>query len=198
MLNAVLEKMKKDPRIIQAIKEKQKQSRKGDFIYAAVAFALPVLYAFLAKLALTGWIICVTIGILAAAVPCLVLRRMRQKPKIFIGKIVRMKEDRKIVPRKGSGAVFGTSHKYALAEVYDLVVAVENEKGETQVIFCPPQHEIILKVGDTLLLHPDLPYPAQLSNPTKCICMHCGTMQSAENESCITCGADMYSIHTVK
>ena len=198
MYGKIIEKMKRDSRIATATKEKHKKGQREYFIYAAAVFVLPLLYALLAKLSLTGWIICAAIGILAAAVPYLVLRRVRKKPKIFIGKIVRMEEDREIVPRKGSGAVFGTSHKYSLAEVYELVVAVENESGETQVIFCPPQYETVLKIGDTLLIHPDLPYPAHLSNPTKCICMHCGTTQSAENPTCITCGADMYSVHTVK
>ena len=198
MMDAILNKIKNDQHIIRVLKEKQRQTRKKLWLYAAAVIVFTLLLGLVAQFSLRTWIIALAVALIAAFIPFCFVHRAGKNEKIFVGKIVRMGEDRKIVPRKGSGAVFGTSHKYALAEVYELVVAVENEKGETQVIFCPPQHEIILKVGDTLLLHPDLPYPAHISNPTKCICMHCGTMQSAENESCITCGADMYSMHTVK
>jgi len=196
MYGKIIEKMKRDSRIATATKEKHKKGQREYFIYAAAVFVLPLLYALLAKLSLTGWIICAAIGILAATVPYLVLRRLRKKPKIFIGKIERMEEKRETVPKPGTG-VFGRL-PMGLAEVYDLVVGVTDEKGTMQAIFVSPQYETVLKIGDTLLIHPDLPYPAHLSNPTKCICMHCGTMQSAENPTCITCGADMYSVHTVK
>lgn len=198
MYTAIWEKMKTDAHIAEAIRSKHKQAQKKVFIYAAGVFVFALLLCILAKFETTQWIITWIIAVAAIVIPFFVLQRKSQNQKIFFGKIARMEEDREIVPRKGSGAVFGTSHKYALAEVYKLLIAITDESGATQVIFCPPQYEKLFKIGDTLLCHSALPYPAHLSDTTTCICMHCGTMQSAENSTCITCEADIYSLHTVK
>ena len=187
--------MKNDAHIKEAIHQKKKATRKTLFLYSAVVVAFAFLLCFLASFDAWGWVI--TWGIAAIVIALLVffLYHKQNDPKIFVGKIQRMEENREIVPRKGSGAIFGTSHKYALDEVYKLIIAITDENQETQVIFCPPQYEKVLKLGDTLLCHSLLPYPAHLSNPTKCICMHCGTMQAAENATCITCGANIYSLY---
>lgn len=198
MYTAIEEKMKKDAHIIRALKERKNSVRKQFWMWAGVILVFALLLCVLAKFSLLGWIVTLLSAAVAVCVLAFVFSRCTKKAEIFLGKITRMEEDREIVPRKGSGAVFGTSHKYLLAEVYELLVAITDEKGETQVISCPPQHEKLLQIGDTLVCHSLLPYPAHLSNPTKCICMHCGTMQSAENPTCITCGADVYSIYTVQ
>ena len=197
MYTKLLEKMKTDTRVTQAIKAKKKQAQKKLFMYAAGVFVFALLLCVLAEFNILAWIITWIIAATAIVVPFFVLMKKAALQEIFWGKIARMEEDREIVPRKGSGAAFGTSHKYALAEVYKLLVAITDDGGATKVIFCPPQYEKVFEIGDTLLYHSALPYPAHLSNPTKCICMHCGTMQSSENSACITCGADMYSLHTV-
>ena len=92
--------------------------------------------------------------------------------------------------------LFARTHLY-LNEERELIIAITAENGETQVIFCPPQYEKVLQIGDTVLCHSALPYPAHMSNPTKCICMHCGTMQASENTSCIHCGATVYSVYSL-
>ena len=193
MYTAILERMKNDAHIKEAIHQKKKATRKTLFLYSAVVVAFAFLLCFLASFDAWGWV--VTWGIAAIVIALLVffLYHKQNDPKIFVGKITRMEEDRKIVPQKGTGA-FGRGH-LRTAEVYELLVAITDESGATQVIFCPPQYEKVLKLGDKLLCHSLLPYPAHLSNPTKCICMHCGTMQAAENTACITCGASIYSLH---
>ena len=194
MYTKLIEKTKADSRIIQVIKANKKQAYRKLCAYALLVFAVAILLCLSAKLNAFGWLITLLCAVMAVAAPVFFLVR-KKEAKIFVGKIERMEENREIVPRKGSGAIFGTSHKYALDEVYKLLIAITNENQETEVIFCSPQYEKILKIGDTLLTHSALPYPAHLSNPTKCICMHCGTMQASENLTCITCGANIYSIH---
>ena len=194
MYTKLIEKIKADLHIIQVIKANKKQAYRKLCICAFFIFVFAILLCISAKFNALGWIITLLCAFAAVSVPIFFLMR-KKEAKIFVGKIERMEENREIVPRKGSGAIFGTSHKYALDEVYKLLIAITNENQETEVIFCSPQYEKILKIGDTLLTHSALPYPAHLSNPTKCICMHCGTMQDSENSTCITCKANIYSIH---
>lgn len=120
-----------------------------------------------------------------------------QKPKIFWGKIDKIGEDWKRVPQKGTGA-FGKL-PMSTAEVCELLVSVVNESSsDTYVFFCPSRYGNLLKEGEMVLHHSLLPYPALLSNPTKCICMHCGTMQASENQACISCQADLYNLFTTR
>ena len=196
MYTQIIEKLTRDARVLEVTAKKQRKV----LVWLALAIASVYLVAILLCLAVEAeaplFITALALVTAAAAVSVCVFVRLAKKPKIFIGKITRIETERKIVAQKGTGA-FGRL-PMRTAEVYELVIAIENEKKETRVIFCPAQHEAVLKVGDTLLTHTALPYPAHLSNPTKCICMHCGTMQSAENERCITCGADLYTLFSVK
>lgn len=192
MYTKLIEKIKADSHIIQAIKTNKNQAYRKLCICAFFIFIFAILLCISAKFNVWGWIITLLCAFAAVSVPIFLLMR-KKEAKIFVGKIQRMEENRKIVPQKGTGAFGRTMLK--TAEVYELLVAITNEKQETEVIFCPPQYEKILKIGDTLLTHSALPYPAHLSNPTKCICMHCGTMQASENLTCITCGANIYSIY---
>ena len=196
MYSEILARMRRDGRVVRAIKERHRAVRRGLFLYAVTAFVIALLVCLSAELQLLGW--CVTWLLAAAAVlvPLYLLHRAQKRPKVLVGKITRMEEDRKIVPQRGS-EMFGRFHART-EEVHRLLIALTDERGRTEVIFCPAQHEKILKVGDTLLCHAALPYPAHLSNPTKCICMHCGTMQASENRTCITCGACIYSLYTTR
>lgn len=196
MYHQILNKMKSDTHIATAIREKRKQITKKLLLYTAGVCVFALLLCILAKFKTFEWIVTWGIAAVAIILPFCFLPVITKRQTVFLGKISQMEEERKIVPRKGSGAVFGTSHKYALDEVRELHIAITDENGRIQVIFCPPQYEKLFHLDDTLLCHSSLPYPAHLSNVTTGICMHCGTMQSAENETCITCGADIYSFHT--
>ena len=197
MMDIIMKKIETDRRILQAKKEKRKKTHKAFLLYGFVVLFAAIFLCWRADFPVWAWILTGFSFVIAVALLLFFVCRL-QKPKIFWGKIERMEENREIVPRKGSGAIFGTSHKYALDEVYKLLIAITNENQETEVIFCSPQYEKILKIGDTLLTHSALPYPAHLSNPTKCICMHCGTMQASENQLCISCQADLYNLFTIR
>lgn len=188
----LLEKIKADEYILQAVKKRKRKAQKTLCIYTAIAFALAVLVCILAEATLFGWVIALLCATAVSAVIWLLYARGKREERVFVGKIERLEEDRKIVPQKGT-AFFGRLPS-KLVEVHELVILITDERQASQVIFCPRQYEKILEIGDTLLCHSALPYPALLSNPTKCICMHCGTMQSSEHSSCITCGATMYSV----
>ena len=191
MYTEILEKIKADPYIMKAIKHRRKNTLKGFCIYALFAFAFAILLCLSANSYAFGWIVSLLCAAMAVSVPAFYLLRKGKEAKIFVGKIERREEDRKIIPQKGTGA-FGRS-MLKTAEVYELIIAIKDDNQVTQVIFCPSRYEKIMDIGDTILCHSALPYPAHLSNPTKCICMHCGTMQASENSSCITCGASVYS-----
>ena len=193
MHTKLLEKLGADARITQAVKKTRKQGYLKLGIYGAFVLALAVILPFACKLDAWGWGISLFIAALAILLPLFVY--IKKKPQIFCGKVEKMEEDRKVVPQKGTAA-FGRFHMHT-AEVYQLVIAITDESHGMQVLYCPSQYEKIIAIGDTLLYHSALPYPAHLSNPTKCICMHCGTMQSSSNQACITCGADLYTVYTV-
>ncbi len=193
MYTEIFEKMKTDAHIAQAIKQKRKKMYIGLFVYAAVVLYVTLTACFLAEFETFGWLVTLLLAVALIVVPFVLLHHTR-KTKIFCGRVERIEEDRKIVPQKGTGA-FGGRNLHT-AEVRELLIAVTDENGETQVIFCPAQYEKAVKIGDVLLIHSALPYPAHLSNASQCICMHCGTMQASENTACITCKADIYSLHT--
>lgn len=196
MDSELLRRIKADTRIGQAMAAKRKEKRKWLFAYAVIVFVFASLLCLLASFDAVTACVTMLLAVLAAVLPACVLHHVQKEPKIFLGKISRIEENRKIVPRKGTGA-FGFLNS-GTCEVYDLLVAITADDGTTQVIFCSPQYEKILKTGDTLLCHSVLPYPAHLSHITQGICMHCGTMQDSANTRCITCDAPLYTLHTMQ
>ncbi len=198
MHTELLEKMKSDIYVRNAISAKYKKAQRSIRIFAIALMAYALLICVLLKFTFLGWAITWMAVAAIIAIPFYVLRRKTKTQRFFWGRIQRIEEDRETVPRKGSGAVFGTSHKHAVTEVYKLVVIVTDQSGAPHIIYCPAQYEKILQPGDTLLYHSALPYPAHLSNLTKCICMHCGTMQATEKHTCYECGADLYNHTTVQ
>lgn len=195
MYTELIQKMHTDARILQAVKESRKGSYKSFFIYCFLVLGFTTVICLWSKFEVWGFIASYLLAFALIAVSFVFFRRHKSKAKVFWGKIVRMEEDRKIVPRKGT-ILFARTHLY-LNEERELIIAITAENGETQVIFCPPQYEKVLQIGDTVLCHSALPYPAHMSNPTKCICMHCGTMQASKNTSCIHCGATVYSVYSL-
>ena len=196
MLNKITEKMKHDLHIAQAIRGKRRQMRKKFLCAAAILFAFALFISLASHLTAVGWLITWSITVLVLAAAFFSVERYARRARLFLGRIERIDEDRSIVPTKGNERFSRFQERET--DVSAIIVGIMNEQGDAQVITLPPQYEKLLTIGDTLFLHSALPYPAHLSHPTQSICMHCGTMQSSENESCITCGADMYSVHTVK
>ena len=195
MNNRIARKMQSDMRIFQTINKNTKKTYVFFIVSAIVVLYIAFMLCFLGELEIWSWII--VFGVVTMAlIAFFFMLKNAQRPKCFCGEIVKIAEEWKRVPVKGSGA-FGRSH-LKTCEVRELQIAIIDERKDTHVIFCPSQYEQIFKIGDTVLSHSALPYPAHLSNLTKCLCMHCGTMQSATNETCITCEADIYSWYTLK
>lgn len=197
MYAKLFEKFKNDTYVARTIKQKQESACKKFLLYAAVLLMAAVLVCLLGKFEAKAWMITLLVVAMVAFLPfCFLPHYAKSKQKIFEGKVVRIDEKREIVPEKNAERFSRFQERET--DVCEIVVGIMGENGEAQVLLLPPQYEKILAIGDTLVTHAALSYPAHVSNLTTGICMHCGTMQSAENESCITCGADMYSLHTVK
>ena len=83
---------------------------------------------------------------------------------------------------------------------HDLVITLEDAAGVLlkREVVCPSLYEGAFSVGDTLLYHPDLAFPANLSHLTKCVCMQCGRMQDASRDSCLTCRAPLCNSTTIQ
>ena len=195
MTSEILQKIEVDPLVLEAKKQKYKKLRKKLLLFSAAVFVFSLLLCLLGDFdALKCGITFFVAVVVVVAFFCF-LHQKSKGERAFLGHIERIEEHREIVPQRGTG-IFGGNH-VRTAEVYQLLVAVTDEKGETRVMFYPPQYEKLLKVGDTLLLHTALPYPAHLSNLTSCICMHCGTMQDANSRTCINCGATLYNFYSV-
>lgn len=189
-------KMKKDPHIARATAEKRRAGYKTFLLFAVLLWAFCVLLCLLADFDGVAWAATLACALLVTVLLFWLITQRKSTSALFLGSVTRTEESRKTVPARGSGA-FGRLPSYQ-HETYDLLVAVTDAAGRTQVIVCAPEYEKLISLGDTLLLHPDLPYPANLSNPTACICMHCGTAQSVERDRCSGCGANLYSVRTVQ
>ena len=196
MQTRLAQMMKNDPYIAGAMAEKQKAAYKTFFLSAAVVWVFCLLLCLLAQFDGVAWAATLLCAAVLSIVLFWLLCRRKRAPALFLGTVTRMEESRKSVPAKGTGA-FGRLPSYQ-HETYDLLVAVTSGEGKTQVIICAPEYEKLIARGDTLLLHPHLPYPAHLSNPTTCLCMHCGTTQGTDHDRCSDCGANLYNVRTVQ
>ena len=94
---------------------------------------------------------------------------------------------------------FPRVHTYtSVRQEHNILFALRFSGEQTRVmVVCPSRYEKVLSVGDTVLYHPDLPFPATLSNITTCICMNCGTMQDSNASVCHTCGAELCNLKTM-
>ena len=196
MQTSVAQKMKNDPYIAKALAEKRRKTHKTLLLVLAVVWTFCVLLCLLAQFDGVAWAATLACALLVSVLLYFLFCRGKAAPVPFLGTVTRTEAVGKSVPAKGSGA-FGRLPSYQ-HETYDLLVAVTDESGKTRVIVCAPEYEKLIARGDTLLLHPDLPYPAHLSNPTTCICMHCGTTQSTDRDRCSACGANLYNVRTVQ
>ena len=94
---------------------------------------------------------------------------------------------------------FPSVHTYTSIRQEHTILLTLRSSGEQSgvMVVCPSRYEKVLSVGDTVLYHPDLPFPATLSNITTCICMNCGTMQDSNASVCHTCGAELCNRKTI-
>ena len=193
----IFERIKADSYVQRAIRQKNKKFLLWLSLFAAVVLLFTLLLCHLASFAPHHWGIALAIAAAVAVVPFLVFFFTR-KPKIHVGRITRIEETHKLIPEEGDEILRRWQPRRAEVETHQILVAFTDEEGEAEVLFLPPSYEKLLSVGDVLLSHSALPYPAHLSCPTASLCMHCGSVQAAENETCSTCGAPLYSVFTLK
>ena len=196
MTSSLYERIKTDPYVQKAVRKKNKRLLLWLSLFAAVCLLFALLLCHLASFPPHLWGISLAIAAAVAGAPYLIF--LVRKPKVHVGRITRIEETHKLTPEEGDEALRRWQPRRAEVETHEILVAFAGEEGETEVLFLPPFYEKLLAIGDVLLFHSALPYPALLSCPTAALCMHCGSVQAAENEVCSTCGAPLYSVQTPK
>lgn len=168
------------------LKNKRKKIARKILI-AALIYTLFIILLLIFKFKLLGWVLMLILATILSVLLCKPYQFFYND--IMVGIIESIRHDYSLQTKKGTKG-FSQSHIYtSIKEHHDIVMTLLplNGKQRKQEIICPPQYERIFRVGDTVLYHPHLHYPANLSNVTKCVCMNCGTMQSANNIECFNC-----------
>ena len=198
MNNDILKKIQNDGTISLIIHTIQKNKLKKLMLTTVGMFCIVVLSGIVFKFKPIVWIIAI---LFAVAVSGFMLLYYKFSKKSFvIGKIQRIDHDNYLGTTKGTGGfglgagVYTTIKKQHMLDIK--ILTDENSIEKVYSISCPPQYERVLKLGDTILYHPYLSYPATLSNKSKCICMKCGTMQSTDNKVCFECQTTLFNFNT--
>ena len=195
MQDTILKKFQTDETILTILNKAQTKRLKRISVIIITTFCLAILLSLFSHFELFGWIISLLIAALISA--SLILNYKLSKQACVIGKIERIDHDYKLEDQKGTGG-FGRLHSH-IREKHNIVITIKSSNTTSQKIHsvvCPPQYEKILKLGDTILCHPYLNYPATLSNKSKCICVKCGTMQSSAKTVCYECGTSLFNVNT--
>ena len=118
---------------------------------------------------------------------------------LFIGKIDFIRHDYSLQVAKGTGGL-PRVHS-SIRQEHTLVLTLKDiskkESTKSIEIVLPSQYEKFICTGDILLHHPLFEYPAILTNLTSCLCMNCGTAQSANNTHCHSCGTALFNNTTI-
>ena len=118
----------------------------------------------------------------------------------LVGIIESINHDYRLDTKKGTKG-FSQSHVYtSIKQTHDILITFsrKEEEKEKYKIACSAQYEKIFKPGDKIVYNPYLPYPANLTNITKCVCMNCGTMQNSDNTNCYNCKNILLNKKTMK
>ena len=140
----------------------------------------------------------------AVLLSCLLSVLFLRVPEVFkkegaqVGRIFAIRHEYENRTVKGTGGL-PRVHS-SIRFTYDLVITLEDAAGVPlkREIVCSSQYEGAFSVGDLVLSHPDLAFPANLSHRTKCVCMQCGRMQDASRDSCLTCRAPLCNSTTIQ
>ena len=199
MHNDIFEKIQNDETISSIICNAQKNKLKKLILFIVGVFCVVVLSGIIFKFELIGWIIAILIATVISA--SFVCYYKFSKKSFVVGKIQRIDHDNYLGTKKGTGGFGLNAGVYTTIKnrhTLDIKISAnENSAEKVYSIVCPPQYEKVLKLGDTILYHPYLSYPATLSNKSKCICMKCGTMQSTDNKICFECQTTLFNFNTL-
>ncbi|MBP3437258.1 MAG: hypothetical protein J6K61_05070 [Clostridia bacterium] len=193
MYRRILQLMERDEAIIETIQKQRKGTLKARIRLAI--YLIPAAFLFLAFLRFPLWAVLAVSGAYILYLSFAFLDYRFKKPKIYFGPIGRIAHKYSYQAAKGTLAL-GRSHS-RVCEVHILQISIitdEKHPEKARVISCQPQYERVLQEKEVILYHSFLPYPALLSDPRECICMHCGTMQTPR-EHCYSCGKRIYNFH---
>ncbi|MBE6635311.1 MAG: hypothetical protein E7617_03840 [Ruminococcaceae bacterium] len=196
--NDILKKIQNDETISSIIRNSELNKLKRLIFFIVGMCCVVILSGLILKFKISGWIISTLFAILISV--SVVCYYKFSKKSFVIGKIQRIDHDNSLGITKGTGGFGLNAGVYTTIKsnhVLDIKIATtDNTTEEAYSIVCPPQYERVLKIGDIILHHPYLSYPATLSNKSKCICMKCGTMQSTENSTCFECKTTLFNINS--
>ena len=194
----ILKDVRGDKELLSIIETKRRKKAGKAVLYALPVCVVAIATA-AANLGFVGGALAFALSLLACGAVLLLAYHTANRPFI-VGKVVAVDVESSWAPARGTG-IFGQFNN-RMSEKHDLVVLIgeseDRDPSKTHLFVCPASYGNALRVGDTVLYHPYLKFPANLSHPTRCICMHCGTVQPASGTTCITCDLNLYNASTVE
>lgn len=194
----IVEKFNGLVKLAKIIKKSRVNRIKIALIKSCGVFAVAIVLSIALKFGVIAWIVALS-GALAISIFGFKLHMLLKNYKVVVGIINGIQHDYYTGIEKGTGG-FSQVHTYtSIQQLHNIVIALEDLDGlplDTNVV-CSSRFEKHLKVGDVILYHPELRYPANLSNITTCICMNCGAMQDAEHIICQNCEAELCNRKTI-
>lgn len=187
----ILEKIRNDATISSVICDAQRRKFIKLMLFIGCVFFIAILFAIVLKFQWIGWIVAIVSAVLLSAFAA--CHYKLSKPSFLVGKIQNIEHDYRVVPTKGTAGFKWVRGNMKNIHTLNIgVLTCENENEKVYSITCPSQYKRLLGIGDTILHHPYLKYPATLSHKTKCICMNCGTMQSTDKIVCFECQTTLF------
>lgn len=154
---------------------------------AAAILAVAIILSFSLSLSPGGFVACLTVALLVAILS-LRLFELVHRPRAAVGVVDTIRHEYYQKHAKGTGGW----ERWYTAQIHteDMVITLRGEDGAllSREIVLPARYARAIRLGDTLLAHPALPYPANLTSDTVCLCMQCGTMQGTNRTHCLSCG----------
>ena len=192
MMDKILHRFESDTEILTLLRAKRrKRLQQGLIKLALLIFAVAVLAVALSAPPLGTILACAVAA--AIGIPFFQVYKAPSAPAV-LGTVTKINHEYVTSADKGEG---GKPVNYARIHQRHTVALSVCAGEENKKILCPPQYERYFKVGDTVLYHPSLPYPANLTNKTTCVCMQCGTTQAAAEAKCYQCGTPLYNFTSI-
>ena len=193
----LIEKFSTFTKLSALIERNRVKRAKKALLKSIGTFAVAVILSAALSFSWIGWSITLTA---ALAISFLLFGRQGLfKREPVVGTVETIQHEYYTGQEKGTGG-FSQVHTYtAIRRQHNLLLTLRSpcDAQSYPKVICPSLYERVLSVGDTVLYHPDLTYPATLSNITTCICMNCGTMQDANASVCHTCGVELCNRKTM-
>ena len=171
------------------IKNRKKSRTKTDLLKTMCVMIVAILLAIVINRGVICWIILLSLSF-GFCVWNFKLYKYFKKSSITVGTVKTIRHEYSVAHKKGTSGWGGSGPLYTtLRQEHDVVLVIKsfNDNEKSREIICLPQYEKVFRVGDIVLVHPELDYPANITNADTCICMKCGTIQSTKNGCCYNC-----------